>query len=63
MEFSVPESWWKSATSHDEITVMAVDIDGNICRCGFFGYEQFATGSECCAFETDGKVLKIDASS
>ena len=56
----MPVSWWEKGTSPEEMAIMTVDIDGNICRCGFFGYEQFTKGSECCAFKTDGNASKTD---
>ena len=62
MEFSLPESWWESGTSREEMNIMTVDIAGNICRSGFVGYEEFMKSVGHSAVKPDDKVLEIEES-
>ena len=62
IEFSLPESWLETGTSPEELSIMAVDIDGNICKCAFVAYEEFMKGVECSEVKTERKVLETEDS-
>ena len=41
LEFSLPPFWLETGSSPGKLSLMAVDIHGNIFRAGFIGYEDF----------------------
>ena len=59
MSFSLPESCWDTGRRFDKMNILTVDIDGNICRGGFIGYEDFMRGVECSEAKTHEKVSDI----